>query len=195
MPYASAATACAPPMRNSLVTPASSAAAITAGSGRGHTAMISRTPATRAGTAVIRSEEGSGKRPPGHVAADAVERFDALLDGHARRDLQASAARNLPHGDARNMAGRLADGAAHRRRHARRSARISAADTSSGGDTPSNRFANRTSARSPPVRTPSTIDCTRRWNARSARSTRGASRRAIESGASSLAVGFAIPAY
>ena len=48
-----------------VVTPASSAAAITAGSGRGQTAMISRTPATRAGTAVISRDEGSGKRPPG----------------------------------------------------------------------------------------------------------------------------------
>ena len=65
VPYASAAIAWAPPMRNSRVTPASSAAAITAGSGRGQTAMISPTPATRAGIAVISSDEGSGKRPPG----------------------------------------------------------------------------------------------------------------------------------
>ncbi len=65
VPYARAATAWAPPTRKSRVTPASSAAAITAGSGRGQTATISRTPATRAGTAVIRSEEGSGNRPPG----------------------------------------------------------------------------------------------------------------------------------
>ena len=65
VPYASAAIACAPPTRKSRVTPASSAAAITTGSGRGQTAMISRTPATRAGMAVISSEEGSGKRPPG----------------------------------------------------------------------------------------------------------------------------------
>jgi hypothetical protein len=65
VPNASAATACAPPIRNKRVTPASSAAAITAGSGRGQTAMISRTPAMRAGTAVISSDEGSGKRPPG----------------------------------------------------------------------------------------------------------------------------------
>ena len=46
-------------MRNSRVTPASSAAAITAGSGRGQTTMMSRTPATRAGTAVISSERGA----------------------------------------------------------------------------------------------------------------------------------------
>ena len=38
---------------------------MTAGSGRGQTAMMSPTPATRAGIAVIRSDEGSGKRPPG----------------------------------------------------------------------------------------------------------------------------------
>src|SRR5947207_1926688 len=51
VPYASAAMAWAPPTRMSFVTPASRAAAITTGSGRGQTAMISRTPATRAGTA------------------------------------------------------------------------------------------------------------------------------------------------
>ena len=43
---------------------ASRAAAMTTGSGLGHTTTISRTPATRAGTAVISSDEGSGKRPP-----------------------------------------------------------------------------------------------------------------------------------
>ena len=38
---------------------------MTAGSGRGQTAMISPTPAARAGIAVIRSDDGNGKRPPG----------------------------------------------------------------------------------------------------------------------------------
>ena len=52
--------ACAPPRRNSRVTPAAAAAASTTASGRGQTAMISRTPATRAGIAVISSDEGSG---------------------------------------------------------------------------------------------------------------------------------------
>ena len=41
------------------------AASITAGDGLGQTAMISRTPAMRAGIAVISSEEGSAYRPPG----------------------------------------------------------------------------------------------------------------------------------
>ena len=41
------------------------AAASTAGSGRGHATITSRTPATRAGIAVIRSDDGSGYRPPG----------------------------------------------------------------------------------------------------------------------------------
>ena len=65
VPYASAAIACAPPSRNSRETPASSAAAMTTGSGRGQTAMMSRTPAAAAGIAVISSDEGSGYRPPG----------------------------------------------------------------------------------------------------------------------------------
>jgi hypothetical protein len=60
VPYASAATACAPPIRNSPVTPASSAANITVGSGRGQTANTSPTPAVTAGIAVISSDDGSG---------------------------------------------------------------------------------------------------------------------------------------
>ena len=65
VPYAIAAMPCAPPTRNSRLTPASSAAAITTGSGRGHMAITSGTPATRAGMAVINSDEGRGNRPPG----------------------------------------------------------------------------------------------------------------------------------
>ena len=61
VPYASAATACAPPTLNSRVTPASAAAASTTGAGRGHTAITSGTPATvRAGMAVMSSDDGSG---------------------------------------------------------------------------------------------------------------------------------------
>lgn len=63
VPYASAATACAPPTRQPSLTPAIRAAASTAGSTRppgpgGVTRTISRTPATRAGTAVISTVEG-----------------------------------------------------------------------------------------------------------------------------------------
>ena len=80
--------ACAPPTRNSRVTPASSAAAMTTGSGRGQTAMISRhaRDARRHGG----HQQGRGQRKPsaGHVAADAGERFDALLDRDAGHDLQ-----------------------------------------------------------------------------------------------------------
>lgn len=50
---------------DSRVAPASSAASITVGSGFGHTAITSRTPAVRAGMAVISNDEGSGYRPPG----------------------------------------------------------------------------------------------------------------------------------
>ena len=42
------------------VTPAMAAAARVAGSGRGQTTTTSGTPATRAGTAVISSDDGSG---------------------------------------------------------------------------------------------------------------------------------------
>jgi hypothetical protein len=57
--------ACAPPSLNILETPASRAAYMMAASGRGQTAMMSRTPATLAGMAVINSEDGSGYRPAG----------------------------------------------------------------------------------------------------------------------------------
>ena len=60
VPYAMAAIACAPPILKSLVTPAARAAAITTGAGRGQATMISRTPAARAGIAVISNEEGRG---------------------------------------------------------------------------------------------------------------------------------------
>ena len=52
--------ACAPPSRKSRVAPAVAAAAITTGSGRGHMTMMSFTPATRAGTAVISRDDGRG---------------------------------------------------------------------------------------------------------------------------------------
>ncbi len=65
VPYARAAIACAPPMRNSRLTPAARAAAITIGAGLGHATITSRTPAARAGMAVINNDEGRGYRPPG----------------------------------------------------------------------------------------------------------------------------------
>jgi hypothetical protein len=52
---------------------------MTAGSGRGHMTITSRTPATRAGTAVSEQEDGR-KASAGDVTADARERLDALLD-------------------------------------------------------------------------------------------------------------------
>jgi hypothetical protein len=63
VPNANAAIACAPPMRNIRCTPATTAAARTNGltepSRAGGTIMItSRTPATTAGMAVIKTEEG-----------------------------------------------------------------------------------------------------------------------------------------
>ena len=60
-----AATAWAPPMRNTRSTPASTAAASTTGSTDGQQAITSGTPATRAGIAVMSTVEGSGYRPPG----------------------------------------------------------------------------------------------------------------------------------
>ena len=69
VPYASAATACAPPTRNTLSTPATAAAASTVKfdfpSGVGATMTISGTPATFAGTAFISTEDGYAAVPPG----------------------------------------------------------------------------------------------------------------------------------
>ena len=70
VPYASAAIACAPPTRYSSSTPASAAAARTVSStvpsarGGEHT-TTSGTPATRAGIAVMSTDDASGARPPG----------------------------------------------------------------------------------------------------------------------------------
>ena len=70
VPYAIAATACAPPMAKTLSTSAILAAARTVGSGRpslaaGEHKITSLTPATRAGIAVISTVEGNGTLPPG----------------------------------------------------------------------------------------------------------------------------------
>ena len=58
VPYASAPIACAPPMPSTRSTPASAAAASTSGLGFGLAMMTSRTPATFAGTAFIRTDDG-----------------------------------------------------------------------------------------------------------------------------------------
>ena len=50
--------ACAPPASITSVTPAISAAASTSGVGRGVARTMRGTPATEAGTAVIRTEDG-----------------------------------------------------------------------------------------------------------------------------------------
>src|SRR5436853_4029803 len=69
VPYANAATACAPPMRYTASTPAIAAAASTAGlkpsRPAGETMMTSRTPATRAGIAFIKTDDGYAACPPG----------------------------------------------------------------------------------------------------------------------------------
>ena len=58
VPNASAATACAPPMTNTRCTPATLAAPASPADGPGVTMTISRTPAMRAGTAVISTDDG-----------------------------------------------------------------------------------------------------------------------------------------
>ena len=58
VPNASAATACAPPMAKTRCTPATFAAYSVSAEGPGVTITISRTPAMRAGTAVISTDEG-----------------------------------------------------------------------------------------------------------------------------------------
>src|SRR5438067_8221994 len=70
VPYAMAPIACTPPMRYTASTPASAAAAsvsaATAPSLPGGThRTTSPTPATRAGTAVMRTVDGYRARPPG----------------------------------------------------------------------------------------------------------------------------------
>lgn len=69
VPYASAATACAPPIVNTRSTPPNSAAASTRSffrpSGVGTTITISPTPATRAGIAFISTDDGYAALPPG----------------------------------------------------------------------------------------------------------------------------------
>ena len=65
VPYASAATAWAPPTAYTSSTPSSRATTRIASDGLGVTTAMRRTPATSAGTAVITSEDGSGKRPLG----------------------------------------------------------------------------------------------------------------------------------
>ena len=72
--------ACAPPMRSSRVTPASSAAAMTVASGLRTDRDDLPHAGDGAGIADISSDEGSGKRPAGHVAANALERLHTLLD-------------------------------------------------------------------------------------------------------------------
>ena len=58
VPYAIAAIACAPPITNTRSTPARRAAASVSGDGPGVVITISRTPATRAGMAVMITVDG-----------------------------------------------------------------------------------------------------------------------------------------
>ncbi len=60
VPYASAAMACAPPMRNMCVMPSHCAMPIISGLGFGHATQMVATPATCAGITVISSVEGRG---------------------------------------------------------------------------------------------------------------------------------------
>ena len=64
-PYAIAATAWAPPAASKLFAPAAAAAANVSREGSGDATQTSLTPAARAVTAVMRTEDGRGKRPPG----------------------------------------------------------------------------------------------------------------------------------
>ena len=104
-----AATACAPPTRKKRSTPASSAAAKTAASGRGQATSTSLTPAARAGMAFISSEEGKGIASGRDVAADPREGHDALLHDHAGCHRETPTFRHLRGGDAADVAGGVAD--------------------------------------------------------------------------------------
>ena len=80
--------------------------------------MISRTPAARGGNGGHQQRRRQRIPSGGHVAADAVERHDALFDDDAATDTRAPAARNLALGDRANIAGGGAQRGAHVRRHA-----------------------------------------------------------------------------
>ena len=60
VPNANAAMACAPPIWNTFPTPSSDAVPNTSATGRGEATQMFGTPATCAGTTVIRRVEGSG---------------------------------------------------------------------------------------------------------------------------------------
>ena len=123
-------------------------------------------------------QQGGGQRKPaaGHITADPPERLDPLLDRDAGHDFQIPVLRNLPEGDARDVARGLADGAAHVGWHGRRGRRHLVARDLERRLTPSNRLAKPSSARSPPTRTRSTISATRRSNDRSAERSRASTR-------------------
>ena len=104
VPYASAAIACAPPMRSTRVAPAS-----TRGAQHrrrrvsGSTRRSRATPATRAG--IDRHEQRRRQRisAAGHVTADARERLHALFDPDAGPDRDRERSRQLARSHARDV--------------------------------------------------------------------------------------------
>ena len=106
---------------------------------------------------------GQRKPPAGHVAADARDRFDALLDRHTGTRLPSPNVGESA-GTRRGRCSRPPAGwrAGPRGRRGRPVPASLPACTSSGGSTPSNLRAKRISARSPSARTRSTMARTRR---------------------------------
>ena len=153
-----AAIAWAPPILKSRVTPAARAAAITTGAGRGQATMISRTPGRSRGNRRHQQRRGQGIPSARNVAADAIERRDALLDRHSGRGLHPPALRSLPARDPLDLLLAAAAMAARTFGGTRTaSSSISSRETSRSPSTLSKRFAYASSAASPRARTAETI--------------------------------------
>ena len=160
------------------VTPASSAAAITAGSGRGQT----DDDFAHAGDA--RRDRGHqqrrGQRKPAarHVAADAAERLDPLLDRDAGHDLEIPVLRESAGRRRARCCGRPGGSrGAHRRARVAAAAVISSRETSSGGvDAVEPLARSRAAPRSPPRGRGRRSSATRRSNDRSAARSRASTR-------------------
>src|SRR6187549_4123815 len=92
VPKASAATACAPPTAYTSSIPSSRATTSVASAGFGVTTETLPTPATRAGTAVITSDDGSGWRPLGTqtpTASSGSQRRSETMPGAASTEVSA----------------------------------------------------------------------------------------------------------
>ena len=169
-------SACAPPRRNSRVTPALRARAMTVGVGPradGDDLRDARDARRDRGHQQRRRQRIAAA---GNVAADAVEREDALLDADARRRLRPPSRAGPARGDAAMCRAAVAMARSHRRRHRRaRRGGSPRADTSIGPIEPSNCRAYASSAGRRRGARPRRSCATRRSSAASRRLARSSS--------------------